>query len=231
MAKAIRKAKKRRAAAPAEALQELGAVDPLNRSQAAALKAVDEHAVTFLLGEAGTGKTHLACVAAVLAAVEGRTSKIVLARPVVESGENLGYLPGTYAEKTAPYLLPIYDVVEKIAGRSGKRRDQVNAMLTVAPIAYMRGRTFDNSYVILDEAQNCTASQLKLVISRLGKFSRLIITGDPTQSDLPKRDRALADVVIRLQRLKAVHVHRFIGDDIVRHPALKEILECLSDIV
>ena len=227
----IKRAKKRTRPLTTEAAyQELASVDPLNRSQAAALKAIDDHALTFLLGIAGTGKTHVASVAAVRAAVEGRTSKIIVARPVVESGESLGYLPGNFSDKIAPYLRPIYDVIEKICGKTGKRRDQVGAMIEVAPIAYMRGRTFDNSYVILDESQNCTAEQLKLVVSRLGKFSRMIVTGDQTQSDLPVKLRAISRVVSRLEKLKCVAIHRFNSSDVVRHPSLAEILECLEDL-
>lgn len=221
------KRKKQRPKPPAaEPLREV-AVSPLNKQQDAALRAIAAGTITFLLGPAGTGKTHVACGYAAREVADGRVERIVLTRPIVEAGESLGYLPGTYSEKAAPYLLPIYDAIDKVAGRSGRRREQLGASIIVAPLAYMRGRSFDDSVVIVDEAQNCTLAQLRLVISRLGRSSKMILTGDLAQSDLPQRDQALKSVVTKLSGISGVEVFRFDSSGIVRHPILQHVLEKL----
>jgi phosphate starvation-inducible PhoH-like protein len=219
--------RQRKPAAPTEPLRDV-AVTPLNRQQDAALKAVERGVITFLLGPAGTGKTHLACGWAVKAVADGRVERIVVTRPVVEAGESLGYLPGTYADKVAPYLMPIYDCIDKLAGRAGRRRDQLNAATTIAPIAFLRGRTFDDSVVLVDEAQNCTITQLRLVISRLGRGSKMILTGDIAQSDLPLREQALKTVVTKLSTVAGVEVFKFEATGIVRHPILQQVLAKLG---
>lgn len=197
---------------------------PLNRQQDAAVKAIERGVITFLLGPAGTGKTHMACAWAVKAVADGRVERIIVTRPVVEAGESLGYLPGTYADKVGPYLMPIYDAIDKLAGRSGRRRDQLNAATTIAPIAFLRGRTFDDAVVLVDEAQNCTLTQLRLVISRLGRGSKMILTGDLAQSDLALREQALKTVVAKLSAIAGVEVFRFEASGIVRHPILQQVL-------
>lgn len=203
-------------------------VTPLNRQQDAALKSIARSSISFLLGPAGTGKTHLACGYAARCVADGRVERIILTRPIVEAGESLGYLPGSYEEKAAPYLLPIHDALDAVAGRTGRRREQLRSCLQVAPLAYMRGRTFHNSIVVVDESQNCTLSQLKLVISRLGRDSQMILTGDLSQSDLRSHDQALGTVVKKLEGLPGVTVFRFDSQAIVRHPILAGVLERLE---
>jgi phosphate starvation-inducible PhoH-like protein len=202
---------------------------PLNRQQDAALKAVARSSISFLIGPAGTGKTHLACGYAARCVADGRFERIILTRPIVEAGESLGYLPGTFEEKAAPYLLPIHDALDAVAGRTGRRREQMRAMLQVAPLAYMRGRTFNKSIIVVDESQNCTLSQLKLVITRLGRDSQMILTGDLSQSDLRNHEQALGTVVNKLEGLPGVTVFRFDSSGIVRHPILAGVLERLGN--
>lgn len=201
---------------------------PINRQQDAALKAVSRASISFLIGPAGTGKTHLACGYAARCVADGRVERIILTRPIVEAGESLGYLPGTFEEKSAPYLLPIHDALDAVAGKSGRRREQLRASLQVAPLAYMRGRTFNNSIVVVDESQNCTLAQLRLVISRLGRDSQMILTGDLSQSDLRGHEQALGTVVNKLEGLPGVAVFRFDSTGIVRHPILGAVLERLE---
>lgn len=191
------------------------------------MRAIENHVVTFLLGVSGTGKSHLAMVAAVQAVLEGRARSIILARPAVEAGEKLGHIPGGISDKVSPFTRPLILILDKLCGKTGKRRELLNKAVHIESIAYMRGATFDESYVILDEAQNCTAGQIKLVISRIGKFSRMIITGDPGQSDLRPEARAIKTAVSRLERLPCVAVRRLTR--VVRHPALAEILDCLEN--
>jgi phosphate starvation-inducible PhoH-like protein len=203
-------------------------VTPLNRQQDAALKSIARSSISFLIGPAGTGKTHLACGYAARCVADGRFERIILTRPIVEAGESLGYLPGTFEEKAAPDLLPIHDALDAVAGRTGRRREQMRALLQVAPLAYMRGRTFNRSIIVVDESQNCTLSQLKLVISRLGRDSQMILTGDLSQSDLRNHEQALGTVVNKLEGLPGVTVFRFDSTGIVRHPILQGVLERLE---
>lgn len=202
-------------------------LDFLHPSQELSWRAYQEHDILFLLGPAGTGKSHLATGFAIHDLLQKKKSKVVITRPVVESGESLGYLPGDFNEKILPYMLPIFDCITKIAGNEGVNREKVRSALEVAPLAYMRGRTFNDAVFILDEAQNCTFDQLKLAITRLGFDSKMIITGDPEQSDLPTRDVALEDVVGRIGEVKGVGVIRFTEADIVRHPLISRILKKL----
>jgi phosphate starvation-inducible PhoH-like protein len=223
----MKRKRQRRPATTAEPLREV-AVTPLNRQQDAAIKAIERGTIVFLVGPAGTGKTHLACGWAVKAVADGRVERIVVTRPVVEAGESLGYLPGTYSDKVAPYLAPIYDAIDKLAGRAGRRRDQLNAATKIAPLAFMRGLTFENAVVLVDEAQNCTLQQLRLVISRLGNGSKMILTGDLTQSDLVLREQALKTVVTKLSAVAGVEVFKFEAAGIVRHPILQQVLAKLG---
>lgn len=199
----------------------------LNQAQKMAWGAFDQHDVLFLLGPAGCGKTHLACAFAISELLNKKKRKIVLTRPIVEAGESLGYLPGTFDEKVNPYMLPMYDCIEKMVGPEGPDRDAINRSMEVAPIAYMRGRTFDNAVCIFDEAQNATKMQLKLFMTRFGVNSKIIITGDPTQSDI--RDPALMEVVKSLEDLQGIGVIHFKANSIVRHPLIAGILERLEE--
>jgi len=216
---------------PPIAIEPLREVDltPITRQQDAAIKSITRSSISFLLGPAGTGKTHIACGYAARCVADGRVERIILTRPIVEAGESLGFLPGTFEEKSAPYLHPIHDALDAVAGRVGRRREQLRASLQIAPLAYMRGRTFNRSIIVVDEAQNCTLSQLRLVISRLGRDSQMILTGDLSQSDLRSHERALGTVVERLEGAAGVAVFRFDSTGIVRHPILADVLKRLEN--
>jgi phosphate starvation-inducible PhoH-like protein len=200
----------------------------LTETQKDAWEAFKHSDVMFLIGAAGTGKSHLAVAFALHEILEGNKEKILLSRPVVEAGESLGFLPGTIEEKIGPYMLPLYDCLEKMCGREGDaNRDYITKKVELAPLAYLRGRTFDDSVCILDEAQNCTKGQLKLFLTRLGRNSKMIITGDPSQSDLG-RIPDLIDIVNRLSQLQGVAVITFNEECIVRHPLVSQIIKKLS---
>ena len=227
----MKKAKSRKKHPPAVVIEPLRDVDltPITRQQDAALRAISRASISFLLGPAGTGKTHIACGYAARCVADGRVERIILTRPIVEAGESLGFLPGTFEEKSAPYLLPIHDALDAVAGKSGRRREQLRASLQVAPLAYMRGRTFNKSIIVVGESQNCTLAQLRLVISRLGRDSQMILTGDLSQSDLRSHERALGTVVERLEGAAGVAVFRFDSTGIVRHPILADVLKRLEN--
>lgn len=201
----------------------------LNQAQKMAYGAFDQHDVLFLLGAAGTGKTFLACAFAISEILSKRKKNIVLTRPIVEAGESLGFLPGTFDEKVSPYMRPMFDCMERCVGREGPQRDIINRSIDVAPIAYMRGSTFHDSVCIFDEAQNATVSQLKLFLTRFGENSKVIITGDPFQSDLRQSDQGLMHVVKRLEGLQGIGVIHFKVGSIVRHPLIGAILEKLEN--
>lgn len=200
----------------------------LNQAQKMAWGAFDQHDVLFLLGPAGCGKTHLACAFAISEILAKKKKKCVLTRPIVEAGEALGFLPGTFDEKVGPYMMPMFDCIERCVGSEGPNKELIDRSLEVAPLAYMRGRTFNNAICIFDEAQNATASQLKLFITRFGENSKIIITGDPRQSDLRAEDRGLMQVVNKLQDLPGVGIIHFKASSIVRHPLIASILEKLE---
>lgn len=195
----------------------------LNQAQKLAWGAFDQHDVLFLLGPAGTGKTHLAIAFAISEIIAKRKKKIVLTRPIVEAGESLGYLPGTFEEKVNPYMLPVFDCLDRCVGREGHLREQIDRVIELAPLAYLRGRTFHDSVCIFDEAQNATKMQLKLFLTRFGENSKVIVTGDPSQSDI--RDSALLSMVKKLEELAGIGVIYFKANSIVRHPLVASILE------
>lgn len=183
--------------------------------------------ILLMLGPAGVGKSYLAMAFAINEVLAKRKKRIILTRPIVEAGESLGYLPGTFDEKVAPYMLPLFDCLTKLAGPpQSVQRELVNAAIEVAPIAYMRGRTFDDSVVIFDEAQNATYQQLKLFMTRIGENSKMIINGDPQQSDLG-RSVALVDVMGRISGIPGIGVVDFKADSIVRNPLIAKLLERL----
>lgn len=197
------------------------------RAQAHALDVISRSTISFVLGPAGTGKTHLASGYAVQAVLDGRAEQIVITRPSVAT-EQLGFLPGSAEEKVGPYLVPFFDAVDRIAGKRGQHREKIATCIKVAPLAYLRGRTFHNSVMVFDEAQNATFGQLKLFLTRIGTGSQVIVTGDADQSDLPRQERRLVDVMQRLSGLKGVGVVEFKASDIVRNPIIEGVLRELE---
>ena len=201
-----------------------------NEAQGLAWAAFKQHDVLFLCGPAGTGKSHLACAFAVEQILSKQKKKIVLTRPIVESGESLGFLPGEFEEKVHPYMMPMYDCIDKLAGRATDNspwREKIDNAMEVAPIAYMRGRTFDDAVCIFDEAQNATMTQLKLFLTRFGENSKIIITGDPSQSDIGG-DVALTNVMQKLHGVPGVGMVQFKSSQIVRHPLVSKIIEAIE---
>lgn len=179
--------------------------------------------IIFFIGEAGCGKTFLSTAFALSHFLTKKCKKIVITRPVVEAGEKLGYLPGTADEKLHPYMMPIYDTLDDLVGKEGLQRESINKSLEIAPIAYLRGRSFKHSVAILDEAQNSTKTQLKLFLTRIGMNSKLLITGDPKQSDLGSSS-GLLEVVEKLRGTPGVGIIEFSPNAIVRHPIINLII-------
>lgn len=198
-----------------------------NAAQKLAWQVIEQHDVVFLLGPAGTGKTHLAMAYAISELLAKRKKKIVLTRPIVEAGEKLGFLPGTFEEKVNPYMLPLLDCITKCVGSAGGQFDAVNRAMEFAPLAFMRGRTFDDSICIFDESQNATMSQMKLFLTRLGKNSKMIVTGDPSQTDLIG-NTSLQDVVDKVQGVEGIGLVEMKANSIVRHPLVGKIIEKLG---
>lgn len=207
-----------------------GRIAPRTPGQENYLKAMLSHELVFSIGPAGTGKTFLAVAAAVAALRDGRVERIILTRPAVEAGENLGFLPGDLQQKIDPYLRPIYDSLDDTLTPAGVARNMEAGIIEVAPLAYMRGRTLNNSFVILDEAQNTTLTQLKMFLTRMGYGSRLVVTGDITQVDLKP---AAASGLVRIQKiLRNIREVAFVyleKEDVVRHPLVQRIIEAFGN--
>ncbi|MCE2516437.1 MAG: PhoH family protein [Alphaproteobacteria bacterium] len=200
-------------------------VTPKSAGQQTYLEALSRHDVVFGLGPAGTGKTYLAVAKAVEALKAKRIERIVLSRPAVEAGERLGFLPGDMKEKVDPYLRPLYDSLYDMMPPDMVDRMLASGQIEIAPLAFMRGRTLAQSYVIIDEAQNTTPVQMKMVLTRLGDDSRMVITGDLSQVDLPSGQKSgLDDAVSILDDVKGVGIIRLKGSDVVRHPVVARIL-------
>lgn len=197
-------------------------LDFLNDFQKSIWHKIDKNDIVFITGSAGTGKSFLAASFALHSLLEKKTTKIVVSRPIVEAGEKLGFLPGTFEEKVHPYMLPLYDALDDICGTENNNRSYVDQHLEVAPIAYLRGRTLKNAVCILDEAQNCTYTQLKLFLTRIGLGSKMIITGDPKQSDLGTRI-AMCEIIDKIKNVTNVGVIHISDEQIVRHPLIGEI--------
>lgn len=202
-------------------------VRPRSDNQRVLMEAIGKQALTLALGPAGTGKTYLAITAAVEALEEGRIARIVLSRPAVEAGENLGYLPGNMREKLDPYLRPLYDALNDRMGPKRLRSALDDGTIEIAPVAFMRGRTLNNAFVLIDEAQNCTYGQLKMLLTRLGWHSTMVLTGDPDQTDLLPELSGLSDIARRLDAVDDVAVVRLTQADVVRHPLVGRMLGVL----
>ena len=196
-----------------------------NMGQKRYVDAINKQDVVFGIGPAGTGKTFLAVVCAIAAFKKGEVSRIILTRPAVEAGESLGFLPGDLKEKVDPYLRPIYDSLYAILGRNTTERLMERGVIEVAPLAYMRGRTLDDAFVILDEAQNTTDAQMKMFLTRLGFNSKMIVNGDMTQVDVPGRQRSgLIDAQRILKGIDQIEFIQFTANDVVRHPVVAKII-------
>ena len=186
---------------------------------------IKSHDVVFGIGPAGTGKTFLAVTLAVTALKRGQAKRIVLTRPAVEAGESLGFLPGDLKEKVDPYLRPVYDALYQILGKEQTTRLMEREIIEIAPLAYMRGRTLEDAFVILDEAQNTTIMQMKMFLTRLGFNSKMIVNGDMSQIDLPRRVKSgLVDAMEKLKGIKAIDFVHFSASDVVRHPVVADII-------
>ncbi len=207
-----------------------GAILPKTAGQAAYIAELAAKDLTFALGPAGSGKTFLAVAYGVSMLLKGRVDKLIIARPAVEAGERLGFLPGDLNEKVDPYLTPIWGALDDILGAEVVRKRREKGEIEVAPLAYMRGRTLSFACVIIDEAQNTTKMQMKMVLTRLGEGSKMIVTGDPSQIDLPNRlDCGLVHAVHLLGPLKGVGVSHLTAEDIVRHELVARIVRAYDD--
>ena len=202
-------------------------IKPRSDGQADLMKAIGEYSLTLAIGPAGTGKTYIAISQAVEALEAGKIERIILSRPAMEAGESLGYLPGDMHEKMAPYLRPLYDALGDRLGGKKVRQYIEDGTIEIAPVGFMRGRTLNNSFVVIDEAQNCTYAQLKMILSRLGWHSTMVVTGDPDQSDLLDGISGLSDIARRLETVPNIAVIRLNQKDIVRHPLVAEMLDVL----
>ncbi|WP_353132543.1 PhoH family protein [Pseudopedobacter sp.] len=192
---------------------------------------INENDILFAIGPAGTGKTYTAVALAVRALKNKEVKRIILTRPAVEAGENLGFLPGDLKEKVDPYLRPLYDALDDMLPAERLKTYIENRTIEIAPLAFMRGRTLDNCFVILDEAQNATDMQLKMFLTRMGPTAKFIVTGDVTQIDLPKKQQSgLFNALRILEGIKGIGIIYLSGEDVVRHKLVKRILEAYGDI-
>lgn len=205
-------------------------VKPKTLGQQKYVQSIRDHMIVFGIGPAGTGKTYLAMAMAVTALKNNEVNKIILTRPAIEAGENLGFLPGDLQSKVDPYLRPLYDALYQLMGAESFVANSEKGIIEVAPLAYMRGRTLDNAFIILDEAQNTTPAQMKMFLTRIGFGSKVIVTGDRTQKDLPKDVTSGLEVAIKV--LSGVEDIGFIyldNHDVVRHPLVQRIVKAYED--
>jgi phosphate starvation-inducible PhoH-like protein len=202
-------------------------VRALSPQQQLLMDAIGERAVVVALGPAGTGKTYLAVAKAVDALEAGKVSRIVLSRPAVEAGESLGFLPGDVGDKLAPYLRPLYDALTERLGTKRLKALLAEGVIEIAPVAYMRGRTLNDCFIVIDEAQNCTYGQIKMLLTRLGWRSTMVLTGDPDQTDLLAGLSGFREIATRLERVEGIAVVRLTDADIVRHPLVAGMLTVL----
>ena len=205
-------------------------IRPKTLNQKHYVDAIDAHTIVFGIGPAGTGKTYLAMAKAVNALQTKQVSRIILTRPAVEAGERLGFLPGTLSEKIDPYLRPLYDALYDLLGFDRTQKMFERQMIEIAPLAYMRGRTLNHAFIILDEAQNTTPEQMKMFLTRIGFGSKAVITGDTTQIDLPRGQKSgLVEAQHVLRDVRGVSFTRFSSIDVVRHPLVARIVEAYDE--
>ncbi len=201
-------------------------IKPKTLGQKKYVDAIRSGMITFGLGPAGTGKTYLAMAMAITAFKHGEVGRIILTRPAIEAGEKLGFLPGDLQSKIDPYLRPLYDALYEIMGAESFLRNSEKGLIEVAPLAYMRGRTLDNAFIILDEAQNTTPAQMKMFLTRIGFGSKVVITGDSTQKDLPAGTVSGLDVAVKVVKdLDGIAVCSLTSKDVVRHPLVQQIVK------
>ena len=205
-------------------------IKPKTLGQKRYVDAIREGMITFGLGPAGTGKTYLAMAMAIQAFKNGEVGRIILTRPAIEAGEKLGFLPGDLQSKIDPYLRPLYDALYQIMGAESYQHNSEKGLIEVAPLAYMRGRTLDNAYIILDEAQNTTPAQMKMFLTRIGFGSKVIITGDQTQKDLPSGATSGLDTALKvLKNIDDIGFCYLTSSDVVRHPLVQKIVKAYDD--
>jgi phosphate starvation-inducible PhoH-like protein len=200
-------------------------IKPRTKNQTKYLQAIEKHKVTIAIGPAGTGKTYLAVASAISALLSGEVMRIILARPAVEAGESLGFLPGDYEEKVKPYLRPLYDAIYEMLPQKKIHSYMDNGIIEIAPLAFMRGRNLNDSFIILDEAQNTTHIQMKMFLTRMGEGSRSVVTGDITQVDLPSsKTSGLIEIQSILKDIDGVNFIYLTEIDVVRHPVVEKIV-------
>lgn len=205
-------------------------IKPKTLGQKQYVDAIRNNMIVFGLGPAGTGKTYLAMAMAITAFKMDEVSRIILTRPAIEAGEKLGFLPGDLQSKVDPYLRPLYDALHQIMGPESFAKNMEKGLIEVAPLAYMRGRTLDNAYIILDEAQNTTPAQMKMFLTRIGFGSKVIVTGDASQKDLPQGTRSGLDVAARvLKNIEDIAFCNLTSRDVVRHPLVQKIVKAYDD--
>lgn len=205
-------------------------VKPKTLGQKQYVDHIREKMIVFGVGPAGTGKTYLAMAMAVQAFKDNEVNRIILTRPAIEAGEKLGFLPGDLQSKIDPYLRPLYDALYEMMGAETYLHNAEKGLIEVAPLAYMRGRTLDNAFIILDEAQNTTSAQMKMFLTRIGFGSKVVITGDMTQRDLPANQDSGLDVVLKvLRRVEGIGVMHLTNKDIVRHPLVQKIVQAYEE--
>lgn len=205
-------------------------VKPKTLGQKQYVDAIRKNMITFGIGPAGTGKTYLAMAMAITAFKNEEVSRIILTRPAIEAGEKLGFLPGDLQSKIDPYLRPLYDALYQIMGADAFIKNSEKGLIEVAPLAYMRGRTLDNAYIILDEAQNTTPSQMKMFLTRIGFGSKVVITGDRTQKDLPKDQVSGLDTAMKiLGKIEGISFCTLTSHDVVRHPLVQKIVKAYEE--
>ena len=205
-------------------------IKPKTLGQKEYIEQIRKKMIVFGIGPAGTGKTYLAMAMAIQAFKNNEVGRIILTRPAIEAGEKLGFLPGDLQSKIDPYLRPLYDALYQIMGAESYMHNSEKGLIEVAPLAYMRGRTLDNAYIILDEAQNTTPAQMKMFLTRIGFGSKVIITGDLTQKDLPKDTQSGLDVALKvLSRIDEIGFVKLTSKDVVRHPLVQKIVKAYDD--